>query len=102
MYHCEDCQVCTSENDHHCIFYSKCIAKGNTFSFYAAIVNLKNPQNLKNTDNPIIIRDRIENLELSSNVDGVLGIEQEEFDANRNYINEMICLSYRLISINIC
>ena len=70
------------------IDYIKNIVSPKRKEIYAAIVNLKNPQNLKNTDNPIIIRDRIENLELSSNVDGVLGIEQEEFDANRNYIND--------------
>jgi hypothetical protein len=29
MEHCSDCDVCFSEWDHHCVFFSKCIAKNN-------------------------------------------------------------------------
>ena len=27
--HCDDCNVCIRGYDHHCIFYGKCIGKGN-------------------------------------------------------------------------
>ena len=40
MYHCPDCQVCVEGNDHHCMFFSKCIAGGNVISFYAVIAML--------------------------------------------------------------
>ena len=40
MEHCDDCQVCVHDFDHHCIFYSKCIAKGNVCTFYAAFIGL--------------------------------------------------------------
>jgi hypothetical protein len=32
--HCEDCNVCVEELDHHCPWTSKCIAKGNLVPFY--------------------------------------------------------------------
>ena len=31
--HCEDCGVCIRAYDHHCIFYGKCIGKGNILWF---------------------------------------------------------------------
>lgn len=31
--HCKDCQVCFEDLDHHCNFFSKCIAKNNWFYF---------------------------------------------------------------------
>ena len=37
-YHCEDCQVCVDGHDHHCVFFSKCIGKGNLYFFYGAVV----------------------------------------------------------------
>lgn len=36
-YHCEDCDVCIEDFDHHCIFFSKCIGGGNITFFYASI-----------------------------------------------------------------
>ena len=39
-YHCGPCGVCVEGIDHHCIFYAKCIARGNTGSFYAAICSM--------------------------------------------------------------
>ena len=40
MEHCEDCDVCVSDYDHHCVFFSKCIAGGNIYCFYGSIVGL--------------------------------------------------------------
>jgi len=37
-YHCDDCQVCIQGYDHHCVFFSKCIGKGNAFYFHATLV----------------------------------------------------------------
>ena len=36
-YHCEDCDVCIEDYDHHCVFFSKCIGGGNIYSFWGAI-----------------------------------------------------------------
>lgn len=35
--HCEDCQVCVENLDHHCVFFSKCIAKNNIYYFWLSI-----------------------------------------------------------------
>ena len=32
--HCEDCDVCVEEYDHHCPWTGKCIGKGNIWAFY--------------------------------------------------------------------
>ena len=37
MEHCDDCQVCFTGHDHHCVFFSKCIASGNIYAFYITI-----------------------------------------------------------------
>lgn len=37
MDHCEECQVCVSGVDHHCVFFSKCIGKGNISYFWTSI-----------------------------------------------------------------
>ena len=37
MDHCDDCDVCVSEYDHHCVFFSKCIGGGNIICFYGSI-----------------------------------------------------------------
>ena len=37
MEHCLDCQVCVSDLDHHCVFFSKCIGEGNIKYFYGSI-----------------------------------------------------------------
>ena len=36
-YHCEDCEVCIEEYDHHCVFFSKCIGGGNIYYFWGSI-----------------------------------------------------------------
>ena len=36
-YHCEDCDVCIEEYDHHCVFFSKCIGGGNLMCFWGAL-----------------------------------------------------------------
>lgn len=36
-YHCEDCDVCIEEYDHHCVFFSKCIGGGNIYQFWGTI-----------------------------------------------------------------
>ena len=35
--HCDLCQVCIMDLDHHCVFFGKCIGKGNIYYFYGAI-----------------------------------------------------------------
>ena len=35
--HCYDCDVCIQDLDHHCPWTSKCIGKGNMFTFYAFV-----------------------------------------------------------------
>ena len=37
-YHCSDCNVCIEGYDHHCVFFSKCIGKGNLLPFWGTIV----------------------------------------------------------------
>ena len=37
MEHCNDCDVCIENWDHHCVFYSKCIGKGNQTAFNRSI-----------------------------------------------------------------
>ena len=37
MYHCQDCQVCVTGYDHHCVFFSKCIAGGNIITFWLTL-----------------------------------------------------------------
>ena len=37
MDHCEDCDVCVTGYDHHCVFFSKCIGGGNIYCFGGAI-----------------------------------------------------------------
>ena len=37
MEHCEDCQVCVDGIDHHCVFFSKCIAKNNLCYFWTSL-----------------------------------------------------------------
>ena len=38
--HCRFCGVCIEKMDHHCVWMGKCVAKNNTFYFYAMIANL--------------------------------------------------------------
>ena len=37
MDHCDDCDLCIYDYDHHCVFFSKCIGGGNLICFYGAI-----------------------------------------------------------------
>ena len=37
MYHCDDCDVCIEEYDHHCPWTSKCIGRGNLIPFYVFV-----------------------------------------------------------------
>jgi len=37
MDHCDDCDLCIYDYDHHCVFFSKCIGGGNIKCFYGAI-----------------------------------------------------------------
>ncbi len=32
--HCEDCNVCILNYDHHCVWTGKCIGKYNYYAFY--------------------------------------------------------------------
>lgn len=36
-YHCKECNTCIEKIDHHCIFFSKCIAEKNKMLFYAVV-----------------------------------------------------------------
>jgi len=38
--HCNSCGVCFESMDHHCLWVGKCVAKNNTFYFYAMIVSI--------------------------------------------------------------
>ena len=35
--HCEDCEVCIEDYDHHCVFFSKCIGGGNINFFWGSM-----------------------------------------------------------------
>ena len=37
--HCDTCNVCFLERDHHCPWTTKCVAKGNLISFYVFVVS---------------------------------------------------------------
>ena len=37
--HCNICNVCFVHRDHHCPWTTKCIAKGNLYSFYAFVTS---------------------------------------------------------------
>ena len=39
--HCKFCKVCVEKMDHHCAWMGKCVAKNNTFHFYAMILNYR-------------------------------------------------------------
>ena len=36
-YHCSECGICCEGLDHHCVFFGKCIGKGNIWPFYGTI-----------------------------------------------------------------
>ena len=38
--HCFDCDICVKEEDHHCPWTGKCIAKDNLKSFYVFVYSL--------------------------------------------------------------
>ena len=38
--HCEDCDLCFKQLDHHCIFMGKCIASKNLLSFYTFLTSV--------------------------------------------------------------
>ena len=38
--HCDDCQVCVMNYDHHCPWTGKCIGKYNLFPFYWFLISL--------------------------------------------------------------
>lgn len=38
--HCEDCQVCIIDYDHHCVFFSKCIGGGNIYPFWGSMAGI--------------------------------------------------------------
>ena len=33
-FHCDDCDVCIEQYDHHCVWIGKCVGKGNLELFY--------------------------------------------------------------------
>ncbi len=35
--HCTTCEVCIEGHDHHCMFFGKCIGKGNIICFWGTI-----------------------------------------------------------------
>ena len=37
LYHCDDCDVCIVDCDHHCVFFSKCIGGGNIACFWGSL-----------------------------------------------------------------
>ena len=39
-YHCEDCDVCIRDYDHHCPVTGKCIGEGNILFFYAFLISV--------------------------------------------------------------
>ena len=39
-YHCDDCEVCIDDYDHHCVFFSKCIGGGNIYPFWGSMAGL--------------------------------------------------------------
>ncbi len=39
-YHCEDCDVCIEEWDHHCVWVGKCIGRQNLIAFYVFIATI--------------------------------------------------------------
>lgn len=39
-YHCEDCNLCIRQYDHHCPLTGKCIGEGNILFFYAFLVSV--------------------------------------------------------------
>ena len=38
--HCSDCGLCFEKMDHHCVWVGKCVAKNNTRSFYAMLIDV--------------------------------------------------------------
>ena len=38
--HCNMCNVCVENIDHHCVWVGKCVGKNNVFSFYAMLVSI--------------------------------------------------------------
>ena len=40
VYHCDDCDVCVMEHDHHCPWTGKCVGKNNLITFYCFIFSL--------------------------------------------------------------
>lgn len=39
-YHCEDCDVCIEEWDHHCVWVGKCIGRQNLLVFYVFVATI--------------------------------------------------------------
>ena len=40
LYHCDDCDVCIEDCDHHCVFFSKCIGGGNIACFWGTLIGV--------------------------------------------------------------